>query len=56
MLWEQADITAQTPAIDIKVGLKGVKRLVLEVDFGEGQDVGDRAAWCNPQLIFAPEP
>ena len=53
VLWEQADITAKTDVIDIDIELKGVERLILEVDFGQGQNVGDRAAWCNPRLIYA---
>ena len=53
VLWEQADITAESTAIEVNVALKGVERLVLEVDFGQGQSVGDRAAWCNPQVIYA---
>lgn len=53
VLWEQKDITAKTEPIEITVALTGVQRLVLEVDFGEGQNVGDRAAWCDPQLIYA---
>lgn len=53
VLWEQDNITAATKAIEIDVLLKGVERLILEVDFGQGQDVGDRAAWCNPRLIYA---
>lgn len=53
VLWEKTDITADSEAIDVLVKLTGVKRLVLEVDFGKGQNVGDRAAWCNPQIIYA---
>ncbi len=53
VLWEQANITASTPVIDVDVALKGVERIILEVDFGEGQNVGDRAAWCDPRLIYA---
>jgi len=52
VLWEQENITAQTGVIQVDVPLAGVERIILEVDFGQGQDVGDRAAWCNPQLIF----
>ena len=25
--------------------------LSLEVDFGRGQDVGDRVVWANPRLV-----
>lgn len=51
VLWEQANITADSGRVDLDVDLAGVERLILEVDFGEGQNVGDRAAWVNPQLI-----
>eukprot|EP00752_Nemacystus_decipiens_P017329 g15525.t1 len=47
VLWEQSDITAATKPIDLDVPLKGIERLILEVDFGKGQDVGDRAAWAD---------
>lgn len=53
VLWEQADITFESGVIAVDVELAGVQRLVLEVDFGQGQNVGDRAAWCNPELIYA---
>lgn len=56
VLWEQQNITAKTKPIDLTVPLEGVQRLVLEVDFGAGQNVGDRAAWCQPQLIYAANP
>ncbi|MFN3167723.1 MAG: NPCBM/NEW2 domain-containing protein [Phycisphaeraceae bacterium] len=56
VLWEQAGITAETGVIDVDVQLAGVQRLVLEVDYGQGQHVGDRAAWCNPELIYADAP
>lgn len=53
VLWEKPGIDAQALVIPVEIDLKGVERLILEVDFGEGQNVGDRAAWCDPQLIFA---
>lgn len=53
VLWEQTDITAATPVVQVDVPLNGAERLILEVDFGEGQNVGDRAAWCDPRLIYA---
>lgn len=53
VLWQQDNITQATDPINIDVPLKGVQRLILEVDFGKGQGVGDRAAWTNPRLIYA---
>lgn len=55
VLWEQPNITGTTGSVDVNVALNGIERLILEVDFGEGQNVGDRAAWCNPRLIYASE-
>lgn len=55
VLWKQDRITAATRVVEIDVPLKGVERLILEVDFGGGQNVGDRAAWCNPRLIYSSE-
>ncbi|MEO0476255.1 MAG: NPCBM/NEW2 domain-containing protein [Planctomycetota bacterium] len=55
VLWEQANITAESRMIQVDVPLKGVERLVLEVDFGGGQNVGDRAAWVEPRLIYSAE-
>lgn len=52
-LWAQDDITPATKPIRVDVDLKGIQRLILEVDFGKGQDVGDRAAWVDPRLIYA---
>lgn len=52
VLWEQNNITAASGVVEIDVPLKGVERLILEVDFGQGQNVGDRAAWVEPRLIY----
>ncbi|MFI4860831.1 MAG: NPCBM/NEW2 domain-containing protein [Phycisphaerales bacterium JB063] len=51
VLWEQDNITADSGRVDVDVDLTGVQRVILEVDFGAGQNVGDRAAWVEPQLI-----
>ena len=53
VLWEQDNITAQSGVVDVDVPLELVERLVLEIDFGEGQNVGDRAAWVAPRLIYS---
>lgn len=36
------------------IDLSGVKRLVLEVDYGRRADVGDHAAWLDPRLVGQP--
>jgi NPCBM/NEW2 domain len=51
VLYENPDARGDQPPIDIDVQLAGVKTLVLEIDFGKDQDVGDRAVWANPRLL-----
>ena len=46
-----ANITGQDPPRPISVDLKGVKRLVLTVDFGEQLDVGDYLNLCDARLV-----
>jgi hypothetical protein len=51
VLYENPDARGDQPPIDIDVPLTGVKTLVLEIDFGKDQDVGDRVVWGNPRLL-----
>lgn len=51
VLFENADARGDKPPVEVTVKLDGVRQLVLEVDFGEGQDVGDRVVWGNARLI-----
>jgi hypothetical protein len=51
VLYENPDARGDQPPIDIDVPLTGVKTLVLEIDFGKDQDVGDRVVWANPRLL-----
>ena len=50
-LYENLDARGDQPPIEIDVPLAGVHELVLEIDFGKDQDVGDRVVWANPRLI-----
>lgn len=58
-LYSQADLRAvdaegkRTAPLAIEVSLDGIKRLTLEVDFGEHEDVGDRLIWANARLYRA---
>ena len=58
-LFSQPDFRAvdgqgkRTPPLTIEVPLEGVKRLSLEVDFGEYEDVGDRLIWADARLYRA---
>jgi hypothetical protein len=54
--FEHKGMTVGEPPRD--TGLLPVKpgdRLALEVDFGEGRDLGDRVDWLSPVLLSAPD-
>ncbi len=51
LLFEALRFSADQPPADIAVEVTGVRELVLEVDFGDGQDVGDRVVWISPRLV-----
>lgn len=50
-LFESGAVKAGEAPRDVAVELKGARRLSLEVDFGDGLDLGDRAVWGNARLI-----
>lgn len=50
-LFDSGAIKAGEPPREIMVELKGARRISLEVDFGDGLDLGDRAVWGNARLI-----
>lgn len=58
-LFSLADLRAvdaegkRTAPVTIEVPLEGIKRLTLEVDFGEHEDVGDRLIWADARLYRA---
>ena len=49
----QKDLRADQEPMDVEVPLTGAKQMALEVDFGEGEDVGDRVIWAEPRLFRA---
>jgi hypothetical protein len=51
VLYENADLRGDQPAVDLDLSLTGVKTLTLLIDFGKDQDVGDRVVWGNPRLL-----
>jgi hypothetical protein len=51
VLYENADARGDQPPVEIDVPTVGLKTLVLEIDFGKDQDVGDRVVWGNPRLL-----
>jgi hypothetical protein len=52
-LLDNPDARGDQAPIDLDADVKGVQRLVLEVDFGQGQDVGGRVDWADARLLRA---
>lgn len=51
-VFESGSLAAGTPAVSIpRLDLKGKKELKIEIDFGDGGDVGDRIAVVDPLLV-----
>ena len=50
-LFAEPDLTATAEPVNIEVPLAGVKELVLEVDYGEGEDTLDRVIWADARLF-----
>ncbi len=51
----QEDFRAVHDPVEVEVNLAGARQMTLVVDFGAGQDVGDRILWSEPRLFRAPE-
>lgn len=51
VLWENEDLKGDAKPTLVEVKVEGVKRLVLEVDYGKNQDVGDRVIWGEAKLL-----
>jgi hypothetical protein len=55
-LYAKKDLRSDEPPVALSLPLAGVGQLRLDVDFGGGQDTGDRVIWANPRLFRAPVP
>jgi len=53
VLFESGLMTGVDPPRDIVVGVAGVRRLTLVVDYGDGSDLSDHAAWGGARLLRA---
>jgi hypothetical protein len=51
--FENPDFRSDDKPRDLDVDVRGVNRLVLEVDFGQDQDVNDRVGWGEARLLRA---
>jgi hypothetical protein len=49
-VFTQPQLRAGQKPVPVEVAVKGAQQLKIEVDFGEGQDVGDRVLWANARL------
>jgi len=52
-LYENARAKGTDSPVAIDVDTTGISQLTLEVDFGEGQDVGDRIVWADARAVRA---
>jgi hypothetical protein len=50
-LFRRDDLRADAEPVDIDLPVAGVKRLILEIDFGPDEDAGDRVIWADPRLF-----
>ena len=54
-LWQKQKLAGTAPKPEsIDLDVSGVKRLVLEADFGPGGDVADRIVWGEARLVKPP--
>ena len=51
VLWEKSDAKGIDAPATINASIADVSRLTIEVDFGAGEDVGDRVSWADAALI-----
>ncbi len=49
------DLRSDAEPVTLKLDVSGAKQLTLEIDFGQGQDVGDRVLWAGAR-VFRPTP
>ncbi|AMV40997.1 NPCBM/NEW2 domain-containing protein [Planctomyces sp. SH-PL62] len=55
-LYAEPDLRADAPAVPLKLRVAGASQLKLVVDFGAGQDAGDRVIWADARLFRADVP
>src|SRR5262249_23104825 len=49
-LYSNLDLRADGPPVKLALPVAGAEQLRLCVDFGRGQDTGDRVIWANARL------
>jgi len=53
-LYSNPDLRADQPPVKLALPVAGAEQLRLHVDFGRGQDTGDRVIWANARLRRQP--
>ncbi len=49
-IYANPDLKATDPPVKLSLPVAGAEQLRLQVDFGRGQDTGDRVIWANARL------
>ena len=49
-IYANPDLRADGPPVKLSLPVAGAEQLRLQVDFGHGQDTGDRVIWANARL------
>jgi hypothetical protein len=49
-IYANPDLRADAPPVKLSLPVSGAEQLRLLVDFGKGQDTGDRVIWANARL------
>ena len=49
-IYANPDLRADAPPVKLSLPVAGAEELRLHVDFGRGQDTGDRVIWANARL------
>ncbi len=53
-IYANPDLRADAPPVKLALPVAGTEQLRLHVDFGHGQDTGDRVIWANARLYRQP--
>ncbi|WP_422922973.1 NPCBM/NEW2 domain-containing protein [Singulisphaera sp. PoT] len=53
-VYANADLRADGAPVPLKLSVAGAEQLRLVIDFGQGQDTGDRVIWANARLYRQP--
>jgi hypothetical protein len=54
-VYNNANLRQDGNPVPLKVEVAGAKQLVLEIDFGESQDIGDRVVWAGARVFRTSE-